>query len=211
MLLLNSTVVPEGTYFYVIFGAVLYLVYSARSWYQLRHFDGPWLAKHSYLWLLGAVSSNKLHVIFPELHKKYGRCQLYTYTPNMSCDCSNFALGTTIRIGPNDLVTNDIKLLQRMSAARSAYSRSNWYKTQEVDSRGSHCHHLQELQTTYSLLSTANSLFTDTNSKSHDLFKSYMALAVGFTAWELRGLANSSRLSTPERMFLLWRATSTKS
>lgn len=51
----------------------LYLAYSARSWYRLRQFDGPWLAKHSYLWLARAVTNNKIHVTFPELHKKYGK------------------------------------------------------------------------------------------------------------------------------------------
>lgn len=52
--------------------AGLYLAYCVRSWYRLRQFDGPWLARHSYLWLLRAVTNNKLHVTFPELHKKYG-------------------------------------------------------------------------------------------------------------------------------------------
>ena len=57
----------------IAFAAVgLYLVYSARSWYRLRQFDGPWLAKHSYLWLLRAVTDDKLHITFPELHRKYG-------------------------------------------------------------------------------------------------------------------------------------------
>jgi hypothetical protein len=128
------------THFFLLFAAVLYFAYSARSWYRLRQFNGPWLAKHSYLWLLGAVSSNKLHLKFPEIHKKYGTCQLYTYTSSVLLRRPKFVLGSIVRIGPNDLVTNDIKLLQHMSAARSAYTRSNWYKTQEVDSRGSHRH-----------------------------------------------------------------------
>ena len=53
-------------------GVVCYLVWSVRSWYRLRKFDGPWLARHSYLWLLRAVTNNKMHVNFPELHRKYG-------------------------------------------------------------------------------------------------------------------------------------------
>ena len=58
----------------IVFGAiVLYLGYSVRSWYRLRQFKGPWLAKHTRLWLLRKVSDNKLHVSFPELHKKYGK------------------------------------------------------------------------------------------------------------------------------------------
>lgn len=56
----------------VVAATILYLVYSVRSWHRLRQFDGPWLAKHSYLWLLRATTNNKMHVTFPELHKKYG-------------------------------------------------------------------------------------------------------------------------------------------
>ncbi|MBE3046079.1 hypothetical protein IMZ48_26780 [Candidatus Bathyarchaeota archaeon] len=56
----------------IVAAIILYLVYSARSWYRLRQFDGPWLAKHSYLWLLRAVTNNKIHITFPELHNKYG-------------------------------------------------------------------------------------------------------------------------------------------
>ncbi|SPN99923.1 related to pisatin demethylase (cytochrome P450) [Cephalotrichum gorgonifer] len=100
----------------VLAATLLYLAYSVRSWYRLRQFDGPWLARHSYLWLLRAVSNDKLHLTFPELHKKYG---------------------SIVRIGPNDLVTNDADLLRHMSV--------------------------------YSVIS-------DINTKSHDRFKSYMAL-----------------------------------
>ena len=32
-----------------------------------------------------------------------------------------------MRIGPNELVTDDPDVLRRMSAVRSAYTRSDWY------------------------------------------------------------------------------------
>lgn len=120
----------------------LYVAHSVRSWYRLRQFNGPWLAKHSYLWLLRAVTNNKLHLTFPELHKKYGEFSiiLVPVFPHeiirTSHHESNIASGSIVRIGPNDLVTNDAELLRRMSGARSAYLRSSWYSTQEVDTRG---------------------------------------------------------------------------
>lgn len=56
--------------------------------------------------------------------------------PNDAVVTNSVAIGSTVRIGPNDLVTNDAQLLYRMSAARSTYTRSGWYNTQEVDTRG---------------------------------------------------------------------------
>jgi hypothetical protein len=32
-----------------------------------------------------------------------------------------------VRVGPNELVTNDPNVLRRMSAVRSLYTRSDWY------------------------------------------------------------------------------------
>lgn len=52
--------------------AVVYLIYSLWSWYRLREFDGPRLAKHSYLWLVRALTNGQFHKTLPELHLKYG-------------------------------------------------------------------------------------------------------------------------------------------
>lgn len=41
--------------------------------------------------------------------------------------------GTTSRIGPNDLITSDPALIKRISAARSRYTRSHWYKLTRLD------------------------------------------------------------------------------
>jgi cytochrome P450 len=37
-------------------------------------------------------------------------------------------IGPLARIGPNDIITTDISLIHRIQAARSPYSRSNWYR-----------------------------------------------------------------------------------
>lgn len=62
-----------GSSVYLLAAAALYLLWTVQSWYRLRQFDGPWLASLSYLWLLRAVTDNKLHISFPDLHKKYGQ------------------------------------------------------------------------------------------------------------------------------------------
>jgi hypothetical protein len=43
--------------------------------------------------------------------------------------------GELVRIGPKDLLTSDPELIRRMSAARSIYGRSSWYKATRLDPR----------------------------------------------------------------------------
>ena len=43
------------------------------------------------------------------------------------------AVGPLARIGPNLLVTDDVDLLRHMSAARSVYTRSDWYDGMKLD------------------------------------------------------------------------------
>jgi hypothetical protein len=43
-----------------------------------------------------------------------------------------------VRIGPNDLVTDDPEILRKMSAVRSPYSRSDWYNATAFDHKLSH-------------------------------------------------------------------------
>lgn len=42
------------------------------------------------------------------------------------------------RIGPNDLVTNDLEYVLRMSAVRSAYTRSEAYNVTQFDLEVNH-------------------------------------------------------------------------
>ncbi|KAJ0270440.1 hypothetical protein COL940_011674 [Colletotrichum noveboracense] len=41
--------------------------------------------------------------------------------------------GKLVRIGPNDVITSDPELIRRMSAAKSTYERSSWYKATRLD------------------------------------------------------------------------------
>ncbi|KAK0726232.1 cytochrome P450 [Apiosordaria backusii] len=46
---------------------------------------------------------------------------------------ANSKYGSTVRIGPNDLLTSDPDVIRRTSAARSKYLRSKWYKLSRLD------------------------------------------------------------------------------
>ncbi|KAJ4418717.1 hypothetical protein N0V82_005390 [Gnomoniopsis sp. IMI 355080] len=88
-------------------GVLLYFVISTTySWYRLRHIPGPPLASISYLWQFRAALSGKRAEHYRDAHREYG---------------------SLVRIGPNELLTDDPKLIMHMSAVRATYTRSGWY------------------------------------------------------------------------------------
>jgi hypothetical protein len=50
----------------------------------------------------------------------------------------NATLGSIVRIGPNQLVTNDPEVLRKISAVRSPYRRSNWYDGMRLEADHDH-------------------------------------------------------------------------
>lgn len=156
----------------------VYLLCSLWSWYRLREFDGPWLAKHSYLWLVRALTNGKFHKTLPELHVKFG--EYLSSRPRILVSRTHrVSVGSTFRVGPNDLVTNDPELLRRMAGVRGTrtYGRSNWYNTQEFDSRGSYpLSSIQHDVANSPPIIPARSVFSDTDTKRHDRYKAAMSL-----------------------------------
>jgi hypothetical protein len=47
-------------------------------------------------------------------------------------------LGSIVRIGPNQLITNDPEVFRRTSAVRSGYRRSNWYTGTRIEADHGH-------------------------------------------------------------------------
>lgn len=98
---------------YAIVAAVavvgLYIVTSVLTWYRLRQFPVPnWLAHFSYVWLGRTTYSGKAYWGQRDLHRKYG---------------------PLVRIGPNEIITDDPDILRGMSAVRSTFTRGEWYLT----------------------------------------------------------------------------------
>lgn len=86
-----------------------YVLNLARAWFRLRHVPSPsFWAGISYLWLARVSHSGKQYWIYRDLHKK---------------------LGPLVRIGPNDVVTDDAVIVREISSARSTFNRSTWYLT----------------------------------------------------------------------------------
>ena len=84
-----------------------YLSSTFLSWFRLRHVPGPSLASISYLWLARAALSRRLYYIYRDLGVKYG---------------------SVVRVGPNEVSTDDASAIRKMSAARSTYRRDPWYQ-----------------------------------------------------------------------------------
>jgi hypothetical protein len=59
-----------------------------------------------------AVASKRQHLELFEVNEKYGELA---------------------RVGPRILLTSDPELLQRMSSARSGYTRADWYSGQKLE------------------------------------------------------------------------------
>lgn len=97
----------------VVLIVVLYLLVTRfKTWRRLSSFPGPFFHSISYLPMLRIRRTRHPHLIYASMSQKYG---------------------PLTQIGPNDLLASDPVLLRRMSAARSTYERSNWYRATRLD------------------------------------------------------------------------------
>ncbi|KAI1336710.1 pisatin demethylase [Xylariaceae sp. FL0016] len=120
--------------------ALIYIVYSyVMTWYRLRKIPGPLLAHFSYLWLAKVSMGGRQYYIYRGLCEKYG---------------------PLVRVGPNEITTDDPEIIRKMSAARSQYGKGEWYIGARFNP--------------YS-----DSMFTNTNVHEHDKMKSKTASAYG--------------------------------
>ncbi|KAI1862759.1 uncharacterized protein JN550_009906 [Neoarthrinium moseri] len=85
---------------------VWYISTGIYAWWRLRKFSAVhWLANFSYLWLAKTTYSGRQYWVHRELQNKH----------------------KLVRIGPNELMTDDPAILRKISAARSNYDRDSWY------------------------------------------------------------------------------------
>ncbi|KAI2619225.1 BcABA1, cytochrome P450 monooxygenase [Hypoxylon sp. NC1633] len=91
---------------------VAYVVSAFATWYRLRDIPGPFLASFSYLWLARVAKSANQFWVYRDMYKKYG---------------------PLVRVGPNELSTDDPEVIKKMNAARSTYGRDPWYVAARFD------------------------------------------------------------------------------
>ena len=66
--------IPDRVSFFIVLLLIplfLHALYKAYAT-PLRHVPGPWIAKFTRLWLLGAINSREYQKINVELHRNYG-------------------------------------------------------------------------------------------------------------------------------------------
>ncbi|KAK4183986.1 Pisatin demethylase [Podospora australis] len=86
---------------------VAYLVlHTIVQWYRLSHIPGPKLAAFSKYWMVRESVKLRFPQAVKELNDKHG---------------------PLVRVGPNDIVTNDPEVLRKMMVVRSPYTRGPWY------------------------------------------------------------------------------------
>ncbi|KAJ9637526.1 uncharacterized protein PV06_09498 [Exophiala oligosperma] len=85
---------------------VLLAIFYVRAYVRLSHIPGPRLWGLSVFPLFKTHLDGDIYDRFGQLHQRYG---------------------PLVRIAPNTLLTADPDVLRRMSAARSPYTRSDWY------------------------------------------------------------------------------------
>ncbi|KAI1499378.1 pisatin demethylase [Biscogniauxia marginata] len=116
-----------------------FLVSSFYSWYRLRHIPGPFLASISYLWLARVAKGGRQFWVYRDMYKKYG---------------------PLIRVGPNEISTDDPEVIRHISSARSTWARDPWYLAARFDP-----YH--------------DNVFTMLEAGPHDRFKAKIAGAYG--------------------------------
>ncbi|KAF4954313.1 hypothetical protein FGADI_5336 [Fusarium gaditjirri] len=98
---------PQAVIATVVLGlVVLFVADTLRAWYRLSHVPGPFWAGFSKAWMVRQSFKGIQPYAIQQANEKYG---------------------SLVRIGPNELATDDPKLLKRMMSSRSAYTRGPWY------------------------------------------------------------------------------------
>ncbi|KAF4448619.1 hypothetical protein F53441_7995 [Fusarium austroafricanum] len=83
-----------------------YILSSVIAWYRLRHIPGPFLASFSYFWVAYGTVTGTTYDNLVSLHRKYG---------------------SLVRVGPNEVLSDDPALVRKFSNIHSTYTKGDWY------------------------------------------------------------------------------------
>ncbi|GKU10840.1 unnamed protein product, partial [Fusarium langsethiae] len=104
---------PEMAISTAVIGLVIvFIVNSFRAWYRLSHVPGPFLASFSRFWMLRGSMRGQQPMEMQAAVEKYG---------------------SLVRVGPNELVTDDFKLLKRIHSGRSSYTRGPMFESMRFE------------------------------------------------------------------------------
>ena len=101
--------------------SAIYLVYTWYEWRRLSHVPGPMWASLTKLWMVRQSLRRRQPFAFKEAHATYGTKIQVFQSPSTLTDHS----GSLVRVGPNEVVTNDPEVLRKIMAVRSTYTRGD--------------------------------------------------------------------------------------
>ncbi|KAK4107196.1 cytochrome P450 [Canariomyces notabilis] len=90
----------------------VFVLHTIVQWRRLSHVPGPFWAAFSKYWMVKTALRGDQPSALKAANDKYG---------------------SLVRIGPNELATDDPDVLRRMMAVRSAYTRGPWYEAWRLD------------------------------------------------------------------------------
>lgn len=134
-----------------------FMINTFLAYNRLKHIKGPWLASLSRLWLAESTIRRSIYSDLADICKKYGTAPPLIIELVSGTDM--YAPGPLARIAPNDLVTNDPEIIRRMGAARSPYSKSQWYAATAISHQIDH-------------------IFSETNERRHTERRAMMVAGV---------------------------------
>lgn len=107
-----STMSPSWTTAFFLFAGLWTLYYTLSAiytWNRLRAFPATsWVANFSYMWLAKTTYSGKQYWVHRELHK---------------------SRGPLVRVGPNEIVTDDPEVMKMINGTNSTWHRDPFYIT----------------------------------------------------------------------------------
>lgn len=90
-----------------------YLANTLWQWHRLSHIPGPFWAAFSRCWMVRQSLKGRQPIAIKQVTDTYG---------------------SLVRIGPNELVTDDPEVLRKINGVRSVYVRGPWYDAMRFDS-----------------------------------------------------------------------------
>ena len=99
----------------------IYLVHTWYEWRKLSHVPGPMWASLTKLWMVRQSLRRRQPFALKEAHARYGTMIQVFESPSRL----TYPSGSLVRVGPNEVVTDDPEVLRKIMAVRSTYTRGD--------------------------------------------------------------------------------------
>lgn len=99
---------------------IAYLFNAWHEWRRLSHVPGPFSASSSKLWMAFQSFKRRQPYTFKEANERHG-----ALSGSAAMASLILAPGSLVRVGPNEVITNNPEVLRKVMAVRSTYTRGH--------------------------------------------------------------------------------------